>query len=258
MEGINGFSVATYLSNFCLNLEGFTEEFKRFQKAILTPKKLEARLFTSNEEKKLKINYSKENEEEKRLKSIHGFKNVQKVALKWKIEAEIESKLGEIMQIAENFLRVFAENERIKIKNAKLVCKDISHEVSLKIKQNKECFELRANEVSSQALSNCLISHFAYELEYELDIQEYLKRCEQSIGEIVEDVSILNGRAEIQKQIGNVEDNLYFTLTSAHPLNALSIEHCLDELREVYGELEFRKTANTLSFAFPWMAIIQR
>lgn len=258
MEGINGFSVATYLSNFCLNLEGFTEEFKRFQKAILTPKELEARLFTSNEEKKLKINYDKENEEEKRLKSIHGFKNIQKVALKWKIEVEIEGNLGEIMQIAEDFLGVFARKEQITIKNAKLVCKDISHEISLDIKQTGVSFELRANEVSSQASLSHLIAHFIYEIEYELDIQEYLKQCEQSIKEIVEDVSILNGKADIQKQVSNVEDSLHFTLTSAHPLNALSIEHCLDELREVYGELEFRKTANTLSFAFPWMAIIQR
>lgn len=184
---------------------------------------------------------------------------MQKIALKWKIEAEIEGNLGEIMQNAEHIVDTLVGKEQIVLKNAKLICRGISHEVSLNIKQNGNCFEIRANEVkSSTALSNCLISHFTYELEYELDIQGYLKRCKQNIEEIVEDMSILNNKAEIQKQISNVEDSLCFTLTSASPLNSLSTEYCFDELREVYGELEFSKTANTVSFAFPWMAIIHR
>lgn len=257
MEGINGFAVATYLSNICLSIDQFGNKNRMYQNAIFTPRELKASLLTSNEEKKLKINYNKEGEEEKRLKNIHGLENVQKIALKWKIEAEIETNLAEIMRIAEDFVGDFTRHEGIELKNLKVSCGVNTDGLNFKINQKEKSFHLVAKDVST-FIAGCgyLISHFIYELEYELDIQEYLRGYEKTINSIVEELSILNEKMEIQKQIFCKGEDLSVTLTSSTPFNSLSTEYLFDELRGLYGEMEFRKNDNTITFAFPWMAII--
>lgn len=257
MEGVNGFAVATYLSNICISIDQFSNKCKRYQRAILTPKKLEALLFTSNEEKKLKINYSKKSEEEKKLKDIHGLENVQKIALKWKIELEIEGNMGAIMRIAEDIVVDFVRNEGIDLKKLKVSCGVNSKGLNFEILPQNKYFYLVAKDVSTH-IANCegLISHFEYEMEYELDIQGDLKKYEKTINSLVEELSILNEKMEIQKQFCNKAENLSVMLTSSKPLNSLSTEYLLDELKESYGEIEFSKNDNTITFAFPWMAII--
>lgn len=257
MEEVNGFAIATYLSNICLSIDQFSNKCRRYQKAILIPKELEARLFTSNEEEKLRVNYSKEGEEEEKLKSIHELKNVQKIALKWKIEVEIEGNLGAIMRIAEDIVVDFARNEGINLKKLKVTCGVNSKGLNFEILSQNKFFYLVAKDISTN-IANCegLISHFEYEMEYELDIQGDLKRYEKTINSLVEELSILNEEMEIQKQFCNKAENLSVMLTSSKPLNALSTEYLLDELKESYGEIEFSKNDNTITFALPWMAII--
>lgn len=253
MEGINGFAVATYLSNICLSIDQFGNKNRMYQNAIFTPRELKASLLTSNEEKRLKINYNKEGE----VKNIHGLENVQKIALKWKIEAEIEGNMGAIMKIAEDFVADFTRHEGIELKKLKVTCGVNSKGLNFEILPQNKFFYLVAKDVSTHIANHeGLISHFEYVMEYELDIQGDLKKYEKTINSLVEELSILNEKMEIQKQIFCKGEDLSVTLTSSTPFNSLSTEYLFDELRGLYGEMEFRKNDNTITFAFPWMAII--
>lgn len=254
--GVDGYSVAMYLGNVVVDIDRFAQMRPSFKGALLIPKGLQITLIMPQEERIFEIDYTKEENEELILKSMHPLKNIEKMTLRWRIDAEIEGSVGEIMRRAETFARVFESMQKINL--AKVEICSIESKVKFEVKKEGKYPSLEVKEMNSEiAQSQALSLNLGYELEYEVDIQKHLEVYVKTIETIIEEMRVIGKGEKIETQFIHRDGNLTLKLKSPQGFDSLSAEYLLDEIKSEYGEVEFKKGVDLITLSFPWMAIIQ-